>query len=196
MTTAPDAPRQQGRALALVPGDAEPVTPKAQRILDLWDPEAQLLGALLHLRAGDVAPILELVPAEAIWRPDHRWIYELIGHLVGTGADPDPVVVLNTARHRPPADAAHPGEPVTAGRHHRLAVHLADLYTRVIAPSSAKQYAREVLDNAYRRAVAFHGTRMTQLADTDADRDTLTTYLSTMRAELADLWRRLDAVQR
>ncbi|MDG4667931.1 DnaB-like helicase N-terminal domain-containing protein [Mycobacterium sp. 236(2023)] len=194
MTTAPDTPRP--RALALVPDGDEPTAPAVARILHHWDPESQLLGALLHLPCDAVAPILELVPAEAIWRPEHRWIYELIDHLVGTGADPDPVVVLSTARHRPPVDAAHPGEPVTPGRHHRLAVHLADLYTRVITPAAAGQYAGEVLDNAYRRAVAFHGTRMTQLAETDADHDTLTTYLTAMRAELADLWRRLQAAHR
>lgn len=33
-----------------------------------------------------------------------RWTYEIIRHLVETGVDPDPVVVLHTARERPPAD--------------------------------------------------------------------------------------------
>jgi replicative DNA helicase len=162
-------------------------------VLRQWDPEAQLVGALMHLPAATAMPILELVPDTAIWRPDNRWAYEVIRHLVEREEDPDPVVVLHTAGRRPPADAAHPEAPVSAGRLHGFAVHLAELYTRTVTPSAAPQYAREVLDDAYRRAVGFHGTRMTQLAETGAPRDQLTDYLTAMRTELADLWRRADA---
>ncbi len=151
---------------------------RATSVLCQWDPEAQLVGAL---------------PDTAIWRPDHRWAVELIRHIVETGADPDPVVVLNTARQRPPADATPANQTVSAQRHHGFAVHLAELYTRTVTPTAATQYAREVLDDAYRRAVGFHGIRMTQLAETGAPRDELTDYLAAMRTELADLWRRADA---
>ena len=180
------------RPLSLVAQNPEPDW-RATSVLRQWDPEAQLVGALMHLPAATAVPILELVPDTAIWRPDNRWAYEIIRHLVDTDVDPDPVVVLHTAGHRPPADAAHPGEPVSAGRLHGFAVHLAELYTRTVTPSAAPQYAREVLDDAYRRAVGFHGIRMTQLAETGAPRDELTDYLTAMRTELADLWRRADA---
>jgi replicative DNA helicase len=162
-------------------------------VLRQWDPEHQLIGALMHLSAPAAATILDLVPDHAIGHPDNRWALEIIRALVTEGRHPDPVLVLHTARHQGPTDAAHPGEPVTPGRHHRLAVHLAALYTQTVTPAATAQYAREVLDDAYRRAVGFHGIRMQQLAETGASRDDLTDYLTAMRADLADLWRRAQA---
>jgi replicative DNA helicase len=164
-------------------------------LLPQWDCEHQLVGALLRLSAAQAAPILQLVPDTAIWRPDNRWAYELIGHLVADGRDPDPVLVLATARHRPPSDAAPPRQPVSRRRHHQFAVYLADLYTRTVRPAAVQQYAREVLDDAYRRAVAFHGQRMQELSESGAPREDLTDYLTAMRAHLADLWRRGEAAR-
>ena len=169
---------------------------RAETTLRQWDPEAQLVGALMHLSAATAAPILALVPDTAIWRPDNRWTYEIIGHLVDTGVDPDPVVVLHTARHRPPADTARPAEPVSAARHHQFAIHLADLYTQAVTPGAARQYARDVLEDAYRRAVEMHGTQMAKLAQSDTSRGELNDFLTAMRAELADLWRRAEAAAR
>jgi replicative DNA helicase len=184
------------RPLSVVPPEPDPRRTAPETPLPHWDCEHQLVGALLHLPAAQAAPILQLVPDSAIWRPDNRWAYELIGHLVADGRHPDPVLVLATARHRPSADAAHPGRPVSGRRHHQFAVHLADLYTRAVTPAAVQQYAREVLDEAYRRAIALHGQRMQQLAESGFPRDDLTDYLTAMRAELADLWRRAEAVAR
>jgi replicative DNA helicase len=161
-------------------------------VLRQWNPEDQLVGALMHGSEAHAAPILELVPDSAIWRPDNRWV-EIIRFLVADGCDPDPVLVLRTARHRPSADALHPDQPVRPRRHHQLAVHLAGLYTQVVTPAAARQYAREVLDDAYRRAIRSHGLRMAELAESGAARGDLTGYLAAMRAELADLWRRAEA---
>jgi replicative DNA helicase len=179
------------RPLSLVPHTAEDTGDwRAETVLRQWDPEAQLVGALMHLPAAKVAPILALVPDTAIWRPDNRWAFEIIRHIVDGGDDPDPVVVLHTARRRPAADTAHPGEPVSAARHHRFAVHLAGLYTNTVSPVAVRQYARAVLDDAYRRAVASHGIRLTQLAESGADTSELSDYLGAMCAELAGLWDR------
>jgi replicative DNA helicase len=180
------------RPLSLVDQNPEPVS-QAETLLRQWEPESQLVGALMHLPSARVAPILELVPDTAIWRPDNRWAYEIIRHLVGTGVVPDPVAVLNTARHRPPADAARPSEPVSAARHHQFAVHLADLYTHAVNPAAVAQYAQEVLEEGYRRAVGLHGARMAELAESGAAQGELTDCLTAMRAELADLWRRVQA---
>ncbi|MDT5006794.1 MAG: hypothetical protein QOJ24_3970 [Mycobacterium sp.] len=110
-------------------------------------------------------------------------------------ADPDPVTVLHTARQRGPADRqSH--RRVTAWRHHRFAVHLADLYAQTVAPASAGQYAREVLEDAFRRAAGCHGTRLTQLAESGADREELANEVARMRTELAGLWRRGQAARR
>ncbi|HYZ68705.1 MAG TPA: helicase DnaB [Mycobacterium sp.] len=135
------------------------------------------------------------MPEHAIWRPDNRWAYELIGHLVADDRDPDPVLVLATARHRPPTDTAHPEQPVSTRRHREFAVHLADLYTRTVTPALAQQYAREVLDEAYRRAIARHGEQMQRLAESGLPREDLTDYLTAMRTHLADLWRRGEAAR-
>jgi replicative DNA helicase len=178
------------RPLSVVPPEPDPRRASIEGPLPQWDCEHQLVGALLHLPATHAAPILELVPDSAVWRPDNRWVYELIGHLVAEGRDPDPVLVLATARHRPPAEAAHPGRPVSRRQHHQFALHLADLYTRTVTPAAVRQYAREVLDEAYRRAIALHGEHMQRLAESAVPREDLTDYLTAMRAHLADLWRR------
>jgi replicative DNA helicase len=183
------------RPLSVVPPEPDPRRAAIETPLPQWDCEQQLVGALLHLSATQAAPILQLVPDDTIWRPENRWAYELIGHLVADGRDPDPVLVLATARHSAPADAAHRGRPVSGRRHHQFAVHLADLYTRTITPAAVQQYAREVLDEAYRRAIAFHGQRMQELAERGLSREDLTDYLTAMRAHLADLWRRGEAAR-
>src|SRR4051794_41736236 len=90
------------RPLSVVPPELSRPRTKAETPLPQWDCEHQLVGALLHLPATQATPILQLVPDAAIWQPDNRWAYELIGHLVAEGRDADPVLVLATARHRPP----------------------------------------------------------------------------------------------
>jgi replicative DNA helicase len=117
---------------------------------------------------------------------------ELIRHLVRHDADPDPVTVLHAARRRGPADERS-GRPVSARRHHRLAAHLADLYTNALSPVLVRQYAREVLEDAFRRAAGAHGACLNQLAENGADRVDLAQCVSAMRAELAELWRRIEA---
>jgi replicative DNA helicase len=187
------------RPLSLVaktPDGAEPPVTHGKNVLRQWDPESQLVGALMHLPAAQVVHILEVVPDSVIWRPETRWAFEVIRHLVAGGEDPDPVVVLHTARQRPPADAAHPGEPVSASRHHQFAIHLANLYTQAVTPAAARQYAREVLDGAYRRAVELHGIRMAELAQSGSSRTQLADYLTDMRITLADLAKRAEAAAR
>ena len=183
------------RPLSLVaqtPDGPELSVTHGKNVLRQWDPESQLVGALMHLPVAQVAHILNVVPDSAIWRPETRWAFEVIRHLVAGGEDPDPVVVLHTARQRPPTDAAHPGEAVSASRHHQFAIHLANLYTQAVAPAAARHYAREVLDGAYRRAVELHGIRMAELAQSGSSRTELAAYLTDMRATLADLANRAE----
>ena len=198
MTARPAHPSgaPQRRSLSLVPqADGGKSDWRAETLLRQWNPEDQLIGALLHMSAAQAAPILELVPDTAIWRSDNRWAIEIIRHLVADGCDPDPVLVLGTARHRPPADALHPDQPVRPRLHHRFAVHLANIYTHAVTPAAAPHYAAELLDEAYRRAVGSHGVGMAALAERNATREELTHYVTTMRAELADLWRRAEAAR-
>ena len=77
--------------------------------------------------------------------------------------DPDPVTVLHTARQRGPADSSD--APVGRRRYHQFAVYLADLYTQTVAPRLVRQYAHEVLEDAFRRAVGSDGRRLTELAE-------------------------------
>lgn len=178
------------------PGDladvAEPETWHAQTVLNQWEPEHQLIGALMWMSAKHAQPILDLVPDTAIWRPTTRWAYQIIRGLVDEGRDPDPVVVLATAKHQPCSEAINPAQPPTPVRHHKLAVYLAAAYTQTISAAAAASYAREVLDEAYRRAFRFHGQRMQQFAESNAERDVLTDQFTLIRDELADLWRRCE----
>ncbi|MBN3459769.1 hypothetical protein JNN96_37695 [Mycobacterium sp. DSM 3803] len=162
---------------------------RADTIAQQWEPEHQLIGALLWLPASRARAILELVPDTAIWRPRARWAYQLIRTLVDAGHDPNPVVVLAAARTQTSADAQPTRERVK-----ELSLYLFDAYQQVIAPSTAVgDYAREVLDAAYRRAFRENGIRMQELAECDVERELLTKLFSETRDELADLWRRAEA---
>ena len=203
------AAAQRRTPLELVPGAAappddngwltEPVEDqdqdwRAKSVIDQWTPEHQLIGALMWLTAEQARPILELVPDTAIWRPITEWAYEIIRAVVADGRDPNPVLVLSTAGQRPwSLDGAFETTPPTPARHHQLALHLASAYTQVLSPASAAgDYAREVLDEAYRRAIRDNGIRMQQLADCGAARGALTDQFAQIRDELADLWRRAE----
>ena len=158
-----------------------------------WEPENQLIGALLWMPYTRARAFLDLIPDTAIWRPMNRWVYEIIRRSTDARRDPDPVTVLAYARQHAATEALEPGRPPTAGQHHRLALHLADLYTHTVSADVAANYARDVLDEAYRRAVREHGIRLQQMADSGADRIDLTDQFTAVRDDLADLWRRAEA---
>ena len=176
------------------PAAAESESWEATAVLNQWAPEHQLIGAMMWLTADQARPILELVPDTAIWQPMRQWTYETIRALVADGRDPNPVVVLAAARQRSWSQSGGADQPPTAVRHHRLAVYLSAAYTQVLSPSAAAaDYAREVLDEAYRRAFRDNGIRMQQLAGCGAERELITERFAALRDELADLWRRAEA---
>jgi len=176
------------------PAGEEPESWQTQTVLNEWEPEHQLIGALMWLTAEQARPILQLVPDTAIWQPKRQWAYEIIRALVDEGRDPNPVVVLAAARQRSWSLGQHADQPPTPYRHHRLAVYLAGAYTQVLSPAAAAgDYARGVLDEAYRRAFRDNGIRMQQLGGCGAERESITEQFAAIRAELADLWRRTEA---
>jgi hypothetical protein len=59
--------------------------------------------------------------------------------------------------------------------------------------AAVKQEAREIRNEAYRRATAQHGEHLRRLAETGTSREDLPEYLSATRAHLADLWRLAQA---
>jgi replicative DNA helicase len=120
-------------------------------------------------------------------------MYELIRALVDDGRDPDPVTALARGKHQPAADALQPDQSPTPERHKRLALHLADLYTLTVTSAAAASYARDVLDEAYRREFREQGIRMQQLGETATDRGDLTEKFTLIRDELVELWRRCEA---
>lgn len=166
---------------------------RGQAIAAHWEPENQLLGALLWMPYTRARIFLDLIPDTAIWRPMNRWVYEIIRLATAGRRDPDPVTVLAYGRQHAATQSLNPDRPPTVGQHHRLALHLADLYTHTVSAAVAANYARDVLDEAYRRAVREHGIRMQQMADSGADRADLTDHFSTVRDDLAELWRRAEA---
>lgn len=193
----------QRAALQLVPDrdddligddDFEPTDEmRGDAIAAQWEPENQLIGALMWMPHARARIFLELIPDTAIWRPMNRWTYELIRRAAAARRDPDPVTVLAYGRQHPATQSLNPARRPTAGQHHRLALHLADLYTHTVSAAVAANHARDVLDEAYRRAVREHAIRMQQMADSGADRADLTDQFTTVRDDLAELWRRAES---
>ena len=90
----------------------------------------------------------------------------------------------------------NPFVPAIGGNSGRefLALYLFDAYQQAIAPQTAAgDYAREVLEEAYRRGFTQAGIRMQQLGECGAEREELTTQFIAIRDELADLRRRAEA---
>lgn len=175
------------------PAELHPET-AAQR----FNPETQFVGALLWLTAEQARPILDLVQDRDIERPMTRWALELIRALVEAGQDPNPVLVIRAAEKQAPADylahyATRDWKPGGQGsRYHQLTLHIANVYDNAVGLSTGiLAYAREVLDDSYRRAIRDHGIRMQQMADAMSDREDLTEYVTElMRGDLRDIWTR------
>jgi hypothetical protein len=117
--------------------------------------------------------------------------YELIRSLVAAGRDPHPAAVLHRAKGQPATQSLRPDQPPTAGECHRLATHLAGLYTQVLDP--ATDYARDVLDDAYRHAAHAGGQHLQHLAETCTDSARLGAAVDTLCTDLAELAARAAA---
>jgi hypothetical protein len=173
----------------------DPAEPNPGTVAQRFDPETQFIGALLWLTADRARPILELVEDRDIEHPLTRWALELIRALVACGQDPNPVLVIRAAQRQAPAgDAAHylTRDRGHDSRYHQLTLHVADAYDHAIGyDAGVLSYAREVLDDSYRRAIRAHGIRMQQMADAMSDREDLTEYVTQlMRGDLRDIWTR------
>ena len=189
--------------LHLVPSDAGTEnTPASQQDVNAylaesvvlqWQSEHQFIGALLYLTVDEARPLVDLVPDSAIGKPVARWAYELIRRLVDGGDKPDPVSVLTAGKCHSARNALRPEQQPTDQRQRALALYLVDAYTQNISSALASNLARQVLDDAYRRAFGNLGIRMHQFSEADIDRHELTVQFGLIRDELADLWRRADA---
>lgn len=155
--------------------------------------EHQYVGALLYLSVEQASPLLELVPDMAINRLVTRWAYELIRFLVQQDRPADPVSVLAAGRHRAATQSLDPRSAPSARQLHELAMYLADAYTESIGATFVDRFARQVLDEAYRRGFAAFGQRMQQLAETGAERAELAEQFDSIREQITDLWRRCEA---
>jgi hypothetical protein len=197
------AAHQHRAALELVPDPDDTVTGaptedlddwRAQSVIDQYSPEHQFVGSLMWLSVDAAQPLLDLVPDTAIWRPQTRWAYELIRRIIDSGNDPTPPAVLAAGRRHAATDAINPDAAPSTQRQRQLALYLFDAYQQVIAPkTSAGDYAREVLEEAYRRGFTQAGIRMQQLGECGAEPQALTTQFIAIRDELADLRRRAEA---
>ncbi|WP_441964498.1 hypothetical protein [Mycolicibacterium houstonense] len=167
---------------------------QAETVLTQWDPENQLVGSLMWLTTTQALPILQAVPATAIWRPTARWVYEIITTLVDNGQDPNPVAIMAAARTQSYSEALQPDQPPTATEIKRVALYVFDAYRHAMTPDvSAGVYARDVLEEAYRRGFTQAGLRMQQLGETNAEPEALTGQFISIRNELAELRRRAEA---
>jgi hypothetical protein len=162
-----------------------------------YKPEHQFVGSLMWLTAQHAQPLLQRVPATALWHPRSRWAYELIRALVDAGTDPTPVSVLQAGRHNAPRDALDADTPPSPNQHKHLALYLFDAYAQAIAPTTAiNTYAQDILDDAYRRAFDTYGLRMQQLAACPgATPDELADQFAAICNELTTLWRRAHATR-
>ena len=167
---------------------------QAEAVLTQWNPENQLVGSLMWLTTTQAQPLLQAVPATAIWHPTARWVYEIITNLVDGGQDPNPVAIMAAARTQPYSEALQPDQLPTAHQIKTVALYVFDAYRHAMTPDvAAGTYARDVLEEAYRRGFTQAGLRMQQLGETNAEPEALTAQFIAIRNELAELRRRAEA---
>ena len=172
-------------------GDLEAAEPDARPIED------QFIGALLWLTAPAARPLINAVPAVALWHPTTRWVYELIADLVDADQNPTPTAVLAAGTRRPARDALRPTQPPPTRARHELALYLFEAYSHAVEPRrAAGTYATAVLAQAYRRTYAACGARMQSLATSGADVADLLANFTATAVQLADLSRRTTKAER
>jgi hypothetical protein len=176
------APRPTLRALP-------PADRRSETLVEQWEPQRQFVGALLWQTAASAAPLIDLVPDSAITDPLTRWAYELTADLVAGGRTPAVPSVFTHGRRRPARQALRPDRPPTGRDLQRLGKHLVDLYLDVVDPRAVADHARDVLDEAYRRAVHTHGIRLQHLAETCPSTDELATAVTKTCHEMTALRR-------
>jgi replicative DNA helicase len=142
------------------------------------DPEAALVGALLHRSADDASNVLDLITADDIADPHLTVIADAAQQLADRGIAPDPTAVLAHVRATGTVTGAHAVND--------LALLLAGLYAACANPASARWYAVAVLEEALRRRVRELADRVTQAADS-APLDTVTHVLERERQAVRDL---------
>lgn len=164
-----------------------------------WSPETQFIGALMWLTAARAKPVLDLVLDSDIEDPLNAWAIQSIRKLVRQGESPNPALVIRAATNPSNGGQWSPGDTATPGsRYHRFTLHVFNAYEHALpgASTAVLSYAREVLDDSYRRAFRVNGTRMISLADAMADREDLTDFATELRSELAAIWRRTEQLNR
>lgn len=125
--------------------------------------ERAFVGALLHLPAQQVVPLIGFVQHDDLDDPRLRVIYRLAGQLAVKGTRPDPAAVHGLARSS--GAVMNADLPALTGL-------LVDLLTEVPIPQAATAYARSVVEASVRRRVTMAATRLSQAAE-GSDVDTL-----------------------
>lgn len=169
---------------------------RAESLQQRWGPETQFVGALMWITATQAEPLLDLILDSDIDDPLNRWAIAIIRSLVAQGHDPNPAIVIRVATN-PDTDPQPSPRPVP--RYHQFTLHIADAYEHSLPGASAAilSYAREVLDDSFRRAFRVNGGRMIALADAMTDREDLTDFaIHLLRVELASIWRRTEQLNR
>lgn len=118
--------------------------------------ERAYIGALLHLPAGRVLTLAQLVTADDLDDPRLAVIYGGIVEVAASGRNPDPALT-----------DAHLRESGAVTGTDRVAVTglLVDLLREVPLPGAAESYARSVVAEAVRRRVLTASQRLAQAAE-------------------------------
>ena len=144
----------------------------------VFDPENNLVAALLNLDATQAAAVLDYVQDDDLQAHMPRVTIGLIRQLAAAGSDPTPQAVAARARGHL---AATPRPS-----HHAVIMYLANIYTTRL-PLTAWADAAQVVEDSYRRSFAEHGARMEQMADAYAS----ITDLEQVTGDAVRLWRNM-----
>ncbi|GAA1208815.1 hypothetical protein [Prauserella alba] len=147
----------------------------------LTDPDVQLVGCVLWLDHHTARRVLAGMNADDLADPAAAHALQLAIEVVAGDRDPSPVNLFDHARATGRAGGEH--------AQHRFTRWLADAYgsaSHTAAAYTAAHLKAAVLRQAWRRAVAEHGRRLQQAADT-APADVL--------ADLLDNTARIDTLK-
>ncbi|WP_067721655.1 hypothetical protein [Nocardia yamanashiensis] len=144
----------------------------------VFDPENNLVAALLNLDATQAAAVLAYVQDDDLQGHLPRTAIGLIRQLAVGGADPTPQAVAARARgHLAVTPRPSPQS---------VLMYLANVYTTRL-PLTAWADAAQVVEDSYRRSFAEHGARMEQMSDAYAP----ISDLEQMTGDAVRLWREM-----
>lgn len=163
---------------------------------DRLHPETVLVGVLMYQPADHVTRLLQYVRDDDVEKLLPQTVLTVIRALASRGIDPDPMAVAAYLRDPTSVEVGPVEIDDFPNRQQRLVRYIVNAATDSVGITGPRSAARQVVEDAYRRAFAEIGTRIAQMAEAFADPEVLEETWRAGRDRLAAMWQRKRILSR